>query len=280
MRRFLITMMLPLFPATIAAGQFIDTPNNNAGEAPPRPAQGGQEGGPRPRGMMGPPNMMFSVIDADSDGKITARELRRAAVQLKKLDLDKDGNITLAEASPGGGPGGNPAQFIDGIMENDRNGDGKLAKAEIPDHLKPMLANADQNGDRAIDRAELTAAMENMGGQFPGGPGPWRGGPGGGPGGFNQALDPTQMTGQFMRLDQNGDQKLSPNEIPPNMQGMFRPTDDLNSDGTIDAAELQAVTRRMGDRARAFGPGVPNERNGARPQGRNGRGRERAREQN
>ena len=100
MRRFLITLILPLFPATMAAGQFIDTPKNNAGDAPPRPAQAGQEGGPRGRGMMGPPNMMFSVIDADSDGKITARELRRAAVQLKKLDLDRDGNITLVGAPP------------------------------------------------------------------------------------------------------------------------------------------------------------------------------------
>jgi Ca2+-binding EF-hand superfamily protein len=272
--------MMALIPATMAAGQFIDNANKDAGEAPPpRAARAGDEGGPRPRGMMGPPNMMFTVIDADSDGKITARELRRAAVQLKKLDLDKDGNITLAEASPGGGPGGNPAQFIDGIMQSDKNRDGKLTDAEIPDHLKPMLASADQNGDGAIDRAELTAAMENMGRQFPGGPGQWRG-PGGGPGGFNQAPDPAQMTGQLLRLDQNGDQRLSPNEIPPNMQGMFQPTDDLNSDGTIDASELQAVTRRMGERARAFAPGGPNERNGARPAGRNGRGRERQRDEN
>jgi Ca2+-binding EF-hand superfamily protein len=271
--------MLPLFPATMAAGQFIDTPKNNAGDAPPRPAQAGQEGGPRGRGMMGPPNMMFSVIDADSDGKITARELRRAAVQLKKLDLDRDGNITLAEASPGGGPGGNPAQFIDGIMQSDKNGDGKLAAAEIPDHLKPMLANADQNGDGAIDRAELTAAMENMDRPFPGGPGPWRGGPGGGPGGFNQAPDPAQLTGRLMQNDSNGDGRLTTDEVPPYAMGMLQGADQ-NNDGAIDAAELQAATRRMGGRARAFGPGGPNERNGAGPAGRNGRGRERQRNEN
>jgi hypothetical protein len=112
--------------------------------------------------------------------------------------------------------------------------------------------------------------MENMQNQFPGGRG-WRGGPGG----ANEAFDPQRMTGQFMQLDQNGDRRLSPNEIPPNMQGMFQPTDDLDNDGTISAAELQAVTRRMGERARAFGPGAGNQRNGTGVPGRNGRGRER-----
>ncbi len=136
MRRFLSTAMMALFPATMAAAQFIDTPNNNAGNAgnaAPPPAQAGGERGPGPRGMFGPPNAMFSAIDADSDGKITARELRRAALQLKKLDVDKDGNITLAEVSPRGGPGGpagpggGPAQMIDEIMQNDKNNDGKLS---------------------------------------------------------------------------------------------------------------------------------------------------------
>jgi Ca2+-binding EF-hand superfamily protein len=274
MRVFLGTLMLSLLPAT-AVGQFIDQPDNAAGEAPP-PAQAGDERGPGARGMFGPPNVMFSAIDADSDGKITARELRRAAVQLKKLDVDKDGNITLAEVSPRGGPGGpagpggGPAQMIDEIMQNDKNNDGKLSAREIPNELKPMLEGADQNNDRAIDRAELTAAMETMRNQFPGGRG-WRGGPGG----PNDAFDPGRMTGQFMQLDQNGDQRLSPNEIPPNMQGVFQPTDDLDNDGSINAAELQAITRRMGERARAFAPGAGNQRNDPGAPTRNGRGRER-----
>ncbi|HEX2473516.1 MAG TPA: hypothetical protein VHK01_02150 [Lacipirellulaceae bacterium] len=273
MRAFLGTLMLSFLPGT-AFGQFIDQPNNAEGAAPPAQAVG--ERGPGPRGMLGPPNAMFSAIDADSDGKITARELRRAAIQLKKLDVDKDGNITLAEVSPRGGPGGpeapggGPAQFIDEIMQNDKNNDGKLSAREIPDHLKPMLDGADQNNDRAIDRAELTAAMENMRNQFPGGRG-WRGGPGG----ANDAFDPARMTGQFLQLDQNGDQRLSPNEIPPNMQGMFQPADDLDKDGSINAAEIQAVTRRMGERARAFAPGAGNPRNGPGAPPRNGRGRER-----
>jgi Ca2+-binding EF-hand superfamily protein len=271
----------------MAASQFIDNrPNNAAGDAPPL-AEAADEGLRGPRGPGGPPpNAMFSIIDADSDGTITTRELRRAAVQLKKLDVDKDGNITLAEVSPLGGPGGGrppgpagpggaPAQFIEDILQNDKNNDGKLSAREIPDHMKPMLADADKNGDRSIDRAELTAAMENMRNQFPGGRG-WRGGPGG----PNNAFGPGQMTGQFMQLDQNGDQRLSPNEIPPNMQGMFQPTDDLDNDGAINAAELQAVTRRMGDRSRAFAPGAGNQRNGPGAPGRNGRGRERPRNEN
>ncbi|HEY3393547.1 MAG TPA: hypothetical protein VGK58_12625 [Lacipirellulaceae bacterium] len=283
MRAFFGTLVFALVPATMAAGQFLDTPRNNAAGEPPQ-AQAAEDGVRGPRGPGGPPNVMFSAIDADGDGKITTRELRRAAVQLKKLDVDKDGNITLAEVSPRGGPaapggpagpGGAPNQFVEEIMQNDRNADGKLTNREIPDHLKAMLEGADTNGDRSIDRAELTAAMENMRNQFPGGRG-WRGGPGG----PNQAFDPARMTGQFMQLDQNGDQRLSPNEIPPNMQGMFQPTDDLDNDGTINAAELEAVRRRLGERARAFGPGAGNQRNGSGAPGRDGRGRERQRNEN
>ncbi len=281
MRAFIGTLVFALLPATIAVGQFLDTPRNNAAGEPPPAAQPTDDGA-QPRGPGGPPNVMFSAIDADGDGTITKRELGRAVAQLRKLDVNKDGNITFAEvslrggaggpAAPGGpaGPGGAPNQFIEEIMQNDRNTDGKLTSREIPDHLKAMLEGSDTNGDRLIDRAELTAAMENMRNQFPGGRG-WRGGPGG----PNQAFDPARMTGQFMQLDQNGDQRLSPNEIPPNMQGMFQPTDDLDNDGTINAAELEAVRRRLGERARAIGAGAGNQRNGPGAPGRNSRGRER-----
>ena len=281
MRSLLATLMLALWWAPLASGQFVDRTKNNADEEAAA-AQAGDAGN-QPRGPIGPrPNVMFAAIDADGDGKISTRELRRAAIQLKKLDTDKDGIITLAEAGGGPGgpaapggpgmPGGDPAQLIDNIMQNDKNGDGKLTAREIPDHLKPMLDGADQDGDRKIDRAELTAALENMRNRFPGGPGPW--GPGGfqGPGG--QAFDPDQMTGQLMQNDRNGDGRLTADELPPAALGMLQGSDQ-NNDGAIDARELQEFSRRMGDRARAFGPAAANQRNIPGAPGRNGRGRER-----
>ena len=117
------------------------------------PAMGGP-GGP-------PPNAMFTAMDADGDGAISMRELRKAVVALKQLDADKDGKITQAEAT--GGPP-DPQAMIDRVMENDKDGDGKLSKSEVPRHLAQMIGGADTNGDGSIDRAELTTAMQNAAG--------------------------------------------------------------------------------------------------------------------
>ncbi len=85
-----------------------------------------------------------------------------------------------AEKTPGrpkpGGPGGDPfARF-------DKNGNGKLEESEVPARFWSMLKTADKDGDAAIDRAEMNAAISKMrqagGGQGP--PGAGQGPPGGG----------------------------------------------------------------------------------------------------
>ena len=272
MRGHLWTLTFVLLPTAAATAQVFGQFNQNLAQPPTDvpPADRAAEAGQDPQNLPGPPNAMFSAIDADGDGVITARELRRAAVQLKKLDADKDGNITLAEVGPGPpmmGPMafGDPAQFVERLMQNDANGDGKLAAEEVPPQLQPMLATADQNGDGFIDPAELTTAMQNRRGQFPGGPGPWGGGPPGqrGPGGFNQPFDAAQMTGRLMQNDLDGDGKLSANEVPPQAMGMLR-GGDQNNDGAIDAAELGAVMARMGERGRALNADAADGRNGER----------------
>ena len=279
------------------------------GQLPEQPAQGqpepqqpgrpgqpqqGQFGGPQPdqfggpqqgrfdgppQGLPGPPpNLMFSMIDVDGDGVITKLELRKAVVQLRKLDTDKDGNITLAEVSPLGGPMGpmgNPAQFIQTVMANDRNGDGQLTADEIPDNLKPMLRDADLNNDSVVTREELAVVMQNMQNRFPGGP--WNQ-PGGIPGqrGFgNRPNDATQMTGRLLRGDRNNDGKLSADELPANLRGLFQAGDDLDGDGSLNAAELNAVIEKMGDRARALRGGIDPQEMRDRAQGDNRRGRNR-----
>ena len=248
--------------------------------------QQGRFGGPGPQGFVGPPpNLMFSAIDVDGDGVITKLELRRAVVQLRKLDTDKDGNITLAEVSAFGpmGPAPNPAQFIENIMGNDKNRDGQLTPDEVPDNLKPMLRDADLNNDSVVTREELMAVMQNMQNRFPGGPGagPWNR-PGAFPGqpGFgNQNNDATQMTGRLLRGDRDGDGKLSADELPENMRGMFKKGDDLDGDGTLDTAELQAVIERQGDRARGLRGGIDPEEMRDRARGGNRRGRDRAQDE-
>jgi Ca2+-binding EF-hand superfamily protein len=171
-----------------------------------------------------------------------------------------------------------PAQFVDRLMQNDKNGDGSLSADEVTDTMRPMVEGADQNGDGIVSRDELIAHVQNMrnrgpGGGFPGGPGGFRG-----PAGFaDRPFDANQMTGQLMRNDRNGDGRLTTDEVPPQAMGMLQ-GGDQNNDGAIDAREMQLIMRRMGDRARAFGPAL-NSNGDDRAQRRNDsrRGRQRPR---
>ena len=222
----------------------------------------GGPGGPGRGGMFRRSNAMFEAIDADGDGSISNTELRKAAAALKKLDADGDGQITLAEVGggpggpggfgPGGPGGGDMTQFVDQVMTQDKNGDGKLSLNEVDERTAMMLSRADANGDKAIDRAELTTAMEQMRQRMGGGFG--GGGPGGpGAGGFGRGGG--DMTERMMSFDKNGDGQLSPDEVPEQARGALRGAD-ANGDGKIDASELEQASRRMGGRARGVGAGA------------------------
>ena len=91
-------------------------------------------------------------------------------------------------------------------------------------HLKP-----DPDGGRAMGRGRGSAG----GGQRRRA-GPGAGGPGGG---FN-------MADRMMRRDQNGDGKLSKEEVPPRMAERFDQIDS-NQDGFLGKDELQAAADRM-----------------------------------
>ena len=104
---------------------------------------------------------------------------------------------------PGGGPGGqdgqrprmDPAQMLERM---DANGDGKLAKDEVPAQLaERMFERADTNKDGFLDKAELEA-MAKAGPQR-GGQGGQRGGQGGGaPVNLEGAMK--QMNGAYKAL--------------------------------------------------------------------------------
>jgi len=91
--------------------------------------QGGRGGGPGGRGGEGGMSRMLTmipviiVLDQDMNGEISAAEIKAASESLKKLDVNKDGKITLEEMAPDfsrmgrggeggrGGPGGRGGGF-------------------------------------------------------------------------------------------------------------------------------------------------------------------------
>jgi Ca2+-binding EF-hand superfamily protein len=155
-----------------------------AAAATAQPPSGGEYDRPpnRPDESGGPhANAMFSAIDADADGVITIRELRKAVAALKQLDLDKDGKITLAEvndaskqADPAtaaagmrgaGGTGfqpGDPRPTGPDLMQYDRNHDGQLSPDEVPTQLMGLLRGADRNGDGKLDPQELQQIQQRI----------------------------------------------------------------------------------------------------------------------
>jgi hypothetical protein len=122
--------------------------------------------------------------------------------------------------------------------------------------MQQMLQNADTDANGEFSREELLASVEGMRERFRGGRRGFRGGPRGFSGN-DRGTDP--RTGQFMRNDINNDGRLTLEEIPRQMRAAFRPEDDRNGDGAIDAGELQLALARMGGAAQAIGAGAdPN----------------------
>jgi hypothetical protein len=165
----------------------------------PRP-EGGQQGqrpeGQRPQGGPGGqgqgqggfrpmPNPIVTALDANSDGTIDESELKNATAALKKLDKDGDGKLSQEETRPAGmggrgsfgggqggpgqgGPGGPGGQgggggdFVATFMQNDKNGDGKIAKDEVSERAQGMFGRLDTNSDGFIDKKELEIMAAQM----------------------------------------------------------------------------------------------------------------------
>lgn len=153
-----------------------------------------QPGGSRPGGPGGrfsPP--VLTALDADQDGEISGEEIENAVKALKGLDKDGDGKLSRTElmgerpsfgrpgaGTPGsrtpgggtpGGPGGGAEGFVSRLMQNDKDGDGKLTKDELPERAQGLLDRADENKDGLLDKDEVTKAFANFGQRRPGGSG-------------------------------------------------------------------------------------------------------------
>jgi Ca2+-binding EF-hand superfamily protein len=104
----------------------------------------------------------FDGIDNDGDGAITVEEIVRIeGKQARRMDSDGDGRLSLREFNFG-----IPADREDliarrtrrfGIMDADL--DGFVTESESTAFAERVIAEADQNGDGRVTRAEFEAAV-------------------------------------------------------------------------------------------------------------------------
>ena len=147
-------------------------------------------------------NLLLAALDTDGDGALSAEELELVSQSLLKLDKNSDGELTANEFTaepsrqrgvpfggrPGGGFGGRPGGGFGGrsggfggrpggfggrpgggrpnpaemLARMDTNGDGKVAKSEVPEQMLQRWSQMDTNDDGFIDKKELEELAERF----------------------------------------------------------------------------------------------------------------------
>jgi len=144
---------------------------------------------------------LMTALDADKDGKVSAKEIDNAVAALKKLDEDKDGKLSSKEIGWPPSFGGGPGRGMGGFPGFGGSQGGGRPRRPDPDAEESLQSN---------DRPSINAPKRNR---------------------FFSVQ-------QLKRLDRNDDGKITKEEIPKRMQEFILSRADLNKNGTIEAEEL------------------------------------------
>lgn len=166
------------------------------------------------------------------DGKVALSDLP-APVRERLAKLDKNNDKVLDREELKDAPlneMGDPARMLERIkqvLQNlDKDGDGKVAIADIPAEFKDRLAQLDKNNDGMIEKSELGELRKMVGGQDAAG-------------GLGDRIQ--QMFAQF---DKDGDGKVALADLPEQARERLSRLD-KNSDGQIEKAELAGMAEEM-----------------------------------
>lgn len=227
----------------------------------PAPAQGGRGPG---RPAMSP---VYAALDADRNGTVSATELANAPGALKGIDRNGDGALSADEIRPEFGPGGpggrggrgrggpdapgqtlatSPDELAAMLMGFDKDGDGKLTKAELPERLQGLFDRADADKDNALTAGEIKKSATSM--TNPSADGRGQGGDGEGRRGGRGSGGPMGRDPLVATLDADRDGAISATEIAGAANTL--PALDANGDGQLTPEEIRPLGRGRGDRPR------------------------------
>lgn len=168
----------------------------------------------------------FNRLDKNGDGSVSIEELRKLAEgekqggfqglpRLPELDTDHSGGVSLEEFKASPFVQKLPAERQDALFKRlDRDGDGQITPKDRPegpprrpdgpgrddqgrggDDPRQLLRRLDANGDGAVTFEEFQKAP------------------------FAEKLGEDALEERFMKLDKNGDKRLTQDDMPPPPEG-------------------------------------------------------------